>query len=955
MNDEISTLLENQQQVGLEITKIYELFKKEGRKRRNKLERLIEWQTRLDQAWSKFLENHGKIIVNEDELEQEAYFKENYFEFIKLFVQEMESTISLQLNLEKRKNGVEIENEQGEINNQEQENEENDAKSEASDIELGFVTTMGEFIEREQSTPKFKRTFINENDGKIAQFVTLGKNLARKIDEIEELAMNGLKVRARIILRDMKIEWKKFNEELASICSIAGEDENTYYKAYQQVARKYYQALEEIGEEPTNRTEHRNLQTIDPIQLKLTPLKIPKFHGTYESWPTFSGLFETLIIANQSLSDIQRMQYLKTVVEDEAERAIASLRITEENFQKAWTILKERFDNKRAIIDKQIKKAMDLERVQHISAQQLRNFHDQSKECYALLKDVSSEQILIHIFKNKLDNLTKSLYQQQIEENENNESMNEFFVFLNKRCRVLETMDFKKQNSKEDRKTNQNQNKTKDNAPWSCCEQPHPIYFCEKFKTMKVNERSELVKRKSLCILCLRSNHKVNECTYKKMCPSCGKKHNGMLHFGERNEQKNVKKSYMTMTNKESNNDSSDDDNINNVQMASYTVNNASEKIGTLLATAIIKIKTSTGWSEQFRVLIDQGSMTSFISERLVKYLNLKQKKTNINILGIAGSVEPAKGLVEIEIGARYPTPSTTPVTAIVLGKLTSTLPNMDFDKSIMKMNEIKDLILADPNFNKQARIDMILGADVFCEIILPGLIKASDKSFVAQETTFGWILSGPVGKNNRSAICMVAELSSIDQQMQKFWEIEELADEKEHTADEKRCLQIFRDTVIKNADGTYTVALPFKENAAKLGDSKKMAVAQLLQLEKRFMRDTEFMKKYREYINELIKKGYMEKVGEISGPNMVETGHCYLPHHAVFKQSTTTKVRPVFDASRKTTNGISLNDTLITGPKLQEELVDILARFRLHKIAFTADIEKMYLHVKLREQDQDY
>lgn len=194
---------------------------------------------------------------------------------------------------------------------------------------------------------------------------------------------------------------------------------------------------------------------------------------------------------------------------------------------------------------------------------------------------------------------------------------------------------------------------------------------------MKVNERSELVKRKSLCILCLRSNHKVNECTYKKMCPSCGKKHNGMLHFGERNEQKNVKKSYMTMTNKESNNDSSDDDNINNVQMASYTVNNASEKIGTLLATAIIKIKTSTGWSEQFRVLIDQGSMTSFISERLVKYLNLKQKKTNINILGIAGSVEPAKGLVEIEIGARYPTPSTTPVTAIVLGKLTSTLPSM--------------------------------------------------------------------------------------------------------------------------------------------------------------------------------------------------------------------------------------------------------------------------------------
>lgn len=262
------------------------------------------------------------------------------------------------------------------------------------------------------------------------QFVALGKNLARKIDEIEDLAKNGMKKRAQIALRDINSEWKTFNEELGSTCSIAGKNEKTYYEAYQQVARKYYQALEEIGEEQLNRPGQRHGQPFDPVQIKLQPLKIPKFNGTYESWPTFSGLFETLIIANHSLTDIQRMQYLKTAVADEAARAraIASLRITEENFKNAWNILKERFDNKRAIIDNQIKTALELENV--------RTFHDKSKECHALLKDVTGEQMLIHIFKTKLDNLTKSLYQQQIEEGERSDSVDDFFSFLKKRCKT---------------------------------------------------------------------------------------------------------------------------------------------------------------------------------------------------------------------------------------------------------------------------------------------------------------------------------------------------------------------------------------------------------------------------------------------------------------------------------------------------------------------------------------
>lgn len=54
-----------------------------------------------------------------------------------------------------------------------------------------------------------------------------------------------------------------------------------------------------------------------------------------------------------------------------------------------------------------------------------------------------------------------------------------------------------------------------------------------------------------------------------------------------------------------------------------------------------------------------------------------------------------------------------------------------------------------------------------------------------------------------------------------------------------------------------------------------------------------------------------------------------YLPHHCVIKESSaTTKLRVVFDASSKTTEGVSLNDILMVGPVLQQDLFSILLRF---------------------------
>ena len=69
-----------------------------------------------------------------------------------------------------------------------------------------------------------------------------------------------------------------------------------------------------------------------------------------------------------------------------------------------------------------------------------------------------------------------------------------------------------------------------------------------------------------------------------------------------------------------------------------------------------------------------------------------------------------------------------------------------------------------------------------------------------------------------------------------------------------------------------------------------------------------------------------------------------YLPMHAVRKDSSsTTKLKVVFDASAKSSTGISLNDTLLVGHTVHSSLIDVLLRFRSHRVALIADVSKMY------------
>ncbi|XP_024871386.1 uncharacterized protein LOC112454074 [Temnothorax curvispinosus] len=100
----------------------------------------------------------------------------------------------------------------------------------------------------------------------------------------------------------------------------------------------------------------------------------------------------------------------------------------------------------------------------------------------------------------------------------------------------------------------------------------------------------------------------------------------------------------------------------------------------------------------------------------------------------------------------------------------------------------------------------------------------------------------------------------------------------------------------------------------------------------------------YSKFMQDYMDNSYMRLIKQ---PFPVDEPVFYLPHHGVFKSdSTTTKLRVVFDASAKDLNGVSLNQVLQSGPKLQSDIVDILLRFRAGHVALTADVKQMFLQI---------
>lgn len=159
----------------------------------------------------------------------------------------------------------------------------------------------------------------------------------------------------------------------------------------------------------------------------------------------------------------------------------------------------------------------------------------------------------------------------------------------------------------------------------------------------------------------------------------------------------------------------------------------------------------------------------------------------------------------------------------------------------------------------------------------------------------------------------------------------------------------LFRETTKFNDEGRYEVLLPWKENHPSLQDNRDATERRLRLLTKKLQQEDLF-EEYNTVFNNWLSGGIIEKVPA----NDIANKGYYLLHRHVVKEGSTTKIRPVFDASAKTKDSPSLNQCLETGPNLMELIPALLHRFREKRIGVSADITKGFLQLSITPSDRD-
>ncbi|XP_045769764.1 uncharacterized protein LOC123870481 [Maniola jurtina] len=356
------------------------------------------------------------------------------------------------------------------------------------------------------------------------------------------------------------------------------------------------------------------------------------------------------------------------------------------------------------------------------------------------------------------------------------------------------------------------------------------------------------------------------------------------------------------------------------------------------------------------RALLDSGSQGSLISTDLVGRLGICLDPCSERIMGVGGiettsTIIGRSSVTFSPINKRFPK-ITTPVLCMqtVIGKL----PTVTLDDSVKDL--ATGLSLADPHFHQSSPVELLLGSDVLGSLMGGDKIILNSIGLTAYNTIFGYVLLGPVELTKQSELIDDSEVVgiSVSDTLQKFWEVEEPPETSSRSAPlDLECEQFYKDSTYRLENGRFVTKLPFLPNRPLLGDSKTIAEKRFLALERKLMKNSVLREKYINFMREYLDLGHMS-VSDFDFKGGQE--YFVIPHHAVFKDSDeNAKVRVVFDGSCVTNSGVSLNQCLHSGPKLQRDISEILMNFRRHRVVFVTDIRMMFRQTLIDKLDRRY
>ena len=689
----------------------------------------------------------------------------------------------------------------------------------------------------------------------------------------------------------------------------------------------------------------------------LPRLELLRFSGDYTKWQSFWDKFTAMVHDNPQLPAVSKFSYLQTLLEGDAATAISGLALTATNYESARTLLEKRFGRKERIIFSHVQCLLNLSPSGKTVAE-LWTLHDTLLNHVRSLESLNIKGetygvILTPLVLYKLPENIRLEWARLGEGKESDlESLLDFLhteIVRRERSQTFRAPDRRPTtNRQQDRQASSSvsslfSNSSNSSECSSCAKGGHTTEQCFKFLKLTVAERYKLALNKALCFQCLKPGHLKRHCQDTVVgecaCPPQRTPHHKLLC------------ETVTMDTKQAS---------GRVQ-AAMNVSSSTSRLTMLqvATTSVLRGKVNHCLS----ILFDSGSDRSYISTSAKNKLGLSPVGTEEVSLALFGEGKPnkreVKNIFNLALGKELLTVIETPIICSPIHR--HRLPDSVIDDLLSQNIELANGSLVDSD--SQVNIDVLIGVDHFWQLMSSNVRRISD-SLSVQESAFGWILSGSwikTGKSmgcghvNRQFLCMTD--IPLDFQS-RLWDLDMVGiteSEENHSAcDNDKVSENFKQNV-KFEDGRYVVSLPWKPGMREqLQDNVSIAHKRAGSLSKKLGRDPSLARRYDEALAELESLNIIHEIP----PNEISTSNepvFYLPHRPVIREvSTSTKVRPVFDASVKDSNGLSLNDCMETGPNLIPNLPAVLLRFRRWKFGMSADITKAFLQIKVAGVDKN-
>ena len=822
-------------------------------------------------------------------------------------------------------------------------------------------------------------------------------DLIRDIVELSQTANNKIKVQIRIErLTQYREGYLQLRNELIDLIAEENIEEELHrWKGLLDAVDKAVDLAHEclnreskVEEKSSKESTHN--ESRQSSNLKLPRIELPKFNGEVLKFQNFWDQFEAAVHTNDDLPNVQKFTYLRSVLTGNALQTIEGFEVTGANYQPAVECLKHRYGRKRVIISSLVKSIIKMDSKSSVNASSLRDLYDTLKNRTRALEALGENPmshgcILLPMFESKLPPQLLEKWELELADTPEEEiDVDVFFKFLNRQVvskeageRGLHTNANPNDRSSgrvkhESRKSVHpyrservstasalfSEAQPSSNASCSFCQADHGSPNCPVFNGKSVDERWKLVQESKLCYNCLKPSHHKH---FSKICrqpkcsvANCGRRHHKLLHG-----QPPVTTPQYPVTSLLQHLPSTSPQHLTDSTHSGLASTHPTSSVKeTLLQTAVARLSVN-GQETTVRVLLDSGSQRSYIRKNITESIGLQGPTELLSVTTLGGETSETKRLQRVQFSL-LPIKG-EPTEAVEMEALT--IPKICNPLGPVKLNlqnnpHLQGLTLADSYPRNSVQVDVLIGADYYYSFVT-GVHKRGPTadSLIAVKSHFGWILTGAIDRSSRYTTSMltVVENNEVIASLKRFWDLESIgiteAEDAVMSQEEEYAVAEFNKG-LKFDGQNYEVQLPWKKDHPRLKNNYAQAVKRLESIERRLKRDPVKAEAYSTAINQYVEKGFAEEVPEQEiEPGIVQ----YLPHHAVFRtDKKTSKCRIVFDASTREEGGVSLNDCVLPGPALQPNLTSVLIRFRTHRVGLIADVEKMFLQVKLSPKDQD-